>query len=50
MQGVRLPTVIREKEEQPIHRRRKNSQDAPKHTTLQGVRLPAANCGGAERR
>jgi len=45
-----MPAVIREKEKPPIHRRRKNPQDAPKHTTLQGVSLPAANCGEAERR
>ena len=50
MQGVRLPTVIREKEKQPIHRRRKNSQDAPKHPTLQGVSMPHADCAEAERR
>ena len=27
-----------------------NSQTMPKHPTLQGVSLPHANCGGAERR
>ena len=48
--GKPAPRRLREKENQPIHLRCKNPQATPQHPTPQGVSLPTANCGGAERR
>ena len=48
--GKPAPRRLREKENQPIHLRCKNSQATPQRPTPQGVSLSTANCGGAERR
>ena len=48
--GKPAPRRLREKENQPIHLRCKNPQTTPQRPTPQGVSLPTANCGGAERR